>query len=177
MENLSKKQKIIFSGMAIIMLVTIGYYFFSGGLQLSSPEIEEIETMEEVQTIEEEKKIIVHVTGCVEKEGIVELKEGARIADAIEESGGATLDADMSKINLAYKLKDGQKIYIPSNIEDEEITTVTEKGEGVLEGANGKSGGKININTATQTELETLTRYRPIYGLKNNRISQKKWRI
>ena len=118
-----------------------------------------------MQQQEEKKKIIVHVAGCVEHEGIVELEEDSRIADAIEKAGGATLDANMSKINLAYKLKDGQKIYVPSNIEDE-TTVITEKGEGIENETNDKQLNKININTATQTELETLTGIGPSMALK-----------
>ena len=136
---------------------------------------EEINTIENTIVDQAEKKntIIVHVTGCVENEGIVELEEGERIADAIKEAGGLTLDADIGKVNLAYKLKDGQKIYIPSNIEKDEIQIVTEKGEGVENGAGNTSentNGKVNINTATQTELETLPRNRAIYGAENNRL-------
>lgn len=108
--------------------------------------------------------IIVHISGCVENEGIVKLEDGARIADAIEEAGGATLDANMDNVNLAYKLKDGQKIYIPSNIEDG-VNIVTEKGEGIVEDS-ANSNGKVNINTATQTELETLTGIGPSMALK-----------
>lgn len=114
---------------------------------------------------EEKKEIIVHITGCVVEEGIVKLEEGARIVDAIEKAGGTTSDANMSKVNLAYKLKDGQKLYIPSNIDDEEEAIVTEKGEGVL-GEEVQSGEKVNINTATQTELETLSGIGPSMALK-----------
>ena len=116
----------------------------------------------EVQT--SNNVIIVHISGCVENEGIVKLEDGARIADAIEEAGGATLDANMDNVNLAYKLKDGQKIYIPSNIEYG-VNIVTEKGEGIVEGSV-DSNGKVNINTATQTELETLTGIGPSMALK-----------
>lgn len=69
-------------------------------------------------------------------------------------------------MNLAYKLKDGQKIYIPSNIEDgEEVVIVTEEGQGVLDGQVDENG-KVNINTATQTELETLSGIGPSTALK-----------
>ena len=63
------------------------------------------------------EKIIVHVTGEVKKEGIVYLEKGARIIDAIEEAGGETKEADLSQVNLAYQLQDGQKIYIPNKNE------------------------------------------------------------
>ena len=117
------------------------------------------------QNIEIKKEIVVHITGCVENEGIVILEEGARIIDAINKAGGATLDADMSRVNLAYKLKDGQKVLIPSNIDDDMINIVTEKGEGVIEESSSKVK-KININTALQTELETLSGIGPSMALK-----------
>lgn len=108
----------------------------------------------------------MHIVGCVIEEGIVKLKEGDRIADAIERSGGITSDADISKVNLAYKLKDGQKIYIPSNIEDgEDVTIITQGGEGVV-GENIETSDKVNINTATQTELESLSGIGPSTALK-----------
>ena len=69
---------------------------------------------------EEDTKIFVHVTGAVKSEGIVKIKEEGRIADAVEAANGFTEDADISQINLAYKLEDGQKIYIPS-INDEKV--------------------------------------------------------
>lgn len=140
--------------------------------QNESLEIDNSIVEEEIQTIEEDKtKIIVHITGCVEHEGIVELDEGARISDAIKSAGGATLDANMSKVNLAYKLKDGQKIYVPSNIDTENNRIITDKGEGVLVEEN-NTNGKININTASQTELETLPRNRSFDGKKDNRLQK-----
>ena len=86
------------------------------------------------------------------------MEEGARIADAIEAAGGATLEAELSKLNLAYVLKDGQKIYIPSILDEEEEYIMEGSGDGVIkEEEEQDKEGKININTATQTELETLT--------------------
>ncbi len=109
------------------------------------------------------KKIIVHISGCVVNEGIVELSEGARINDAINSAGGYTLDADLNKLNLAYQLKDGEKIYVPSiNDEDENIS--------VLSSSNSSSqtndSSLININTASQSELETLSGIGPSTALK-----------
>lgn len=162
MENLTKKQKIIFIGMMVLMLGTV-FYYFMGQESKIEPELEE-NTIVQNEQEEKVEEIVVHVTGCVVEEGIVKLKVGDRIADAIEQAGGTTSDADMSKVNLAYKLKDGQKLYIPSNI-DEEATIVSEKGEGIAEGET-QSSGKVNINTATQTELETLSGIGPSTALK-----------
>lgn len=163
MENLTKKQKIIFIGMFLLMVITILYYFMGQGQKIE-PELQENFDLVQEEKKEERKEIIVHITGCVVEEGIVKLKEGDRIANAIEKAGGITSDADMSKVNLAYKLKDGQKLYIPSNIE-EDVPIITEKGDGIIGEATSESG-KININTATQTELEILNGVGPSTALK-----------
>ncbi len=101
------------------------------------------------------KKIKVYVTGEVNRPGVVELNEGARIEDAINLSGGMTENADISKINLAYMLEDGQKIYIPNineNVVNEYITKENEVG--VIEEKT--SSKKININTDNINELMSL---------------------
>ena len=73
----------------------------------------------------------------------------------LKKHGGATINADLSKINLAYALEDGQKVTIPSLSEELPNYIETEAGENVLEETIKNS--KVNINTASQTELETLT--------------------
>ncbi len=122
----------------------------------------------EVQEETEEAKIAIHITGEVKKKGILYLDKGARIADAIEAAGGATKNASLDQVNLAYILEDGQKIYIPNK--NEKIETgayiIANSGKNVLvEEGNGSTtteknakgvNGKVNINTANQTELETL---------------------
>lgn len=97
--------------------------------------------------------------------GIVKIKEGSRLYEAIEMAGGSNQDADLSKINLAYALSDGQKIYIPKvgeviseQNEFSEYITSGFGNNGLVEDKNGIANGgeKVNINTANQTELETL---------------------
>ena len=155
MANMNTKQKIIFIGMLIIMVIIIVYYILSGE-ETEYVAIERNEIVEETN-VKEQNEIVVHITGSVAQEGIVKLEEGARIVDAIEEAGGATSDANLKNVNLAYKLKDGQKLYIPSNIDDaENITIISTKGEGIVSITLEKSD-KININEATQAELETLS--------------------
>lgn len=99
-------------------------------------------------------KIKVYVTGEVNIPGVKELEEGARIEDAINCSGGITSQADISKVNLAYPLEDGQKLYIP-NINDKNTEEYISIGNenGVIENASDGSVNNININKATVSEL------------------------
>ena len=74
---------------------------------------------------DDNNKIKVHIDGCVNKPGIIEIDEGSRIADAIDLVGGLTSDASTKNINLAYELQDGEKIYIPSKEEETRIFPCT----------------------------------------------------
>lgn len=110
--------------------------------------------------------IVVHITGEVKKEGVIYLEKGARIIDAIKEAGGETKQADLSQVNLAYELQDGQKLYIPNKNEKISEYIIDERGQSVGESKSptGLSGNKednsenikVNINTATLEELDNL---------------------
>lgn len=173
MEFLSKKQKIFLGVLAIIMSIFIGYYIIKKIENYSYEELEIIEentvikNSEKINKEETTEEIIVHITGEVENEGIIKIKKDARIADVIDEAGGTTNEADLSKINLAYSVKDGQKIYIPNiNDEENEEEYITEEaGDKVVVEEEGETS-KININTAKQTELETLSGIGPSTALK-----------
>lgn len=107
------------------------------------------------------EEMCIHIVGEVINQGIVILNEGDRIIDAIEQAGGITENADISKINLAFELSDGQKVYVPNKNDIQNVEYVTnESGENIiLENGKGsvREEKKININTATQTQLELLT--------------------
>lgn len=171
-KELSAKQKIIVVGIIILVSAIGGYGFVSiekeKSMQMVSLDdvyenqneenIIENNTSEDDEMLEE--KIVVHITGEVNKVGIVILKQGARIADAIEAAGGATVEADLDEINLAYLLEDGMKIYIPNkkeiNVEKEYITSNSGNNVIVKDVKSGGVSKKVNLNTASQSELETL---------------------
>lgn len=172
MEILNKKQKIIVVVLIIIMFIVIGYYIISKTEKYDYSDIEKISNIiEEDQEVDDniiENKIVIHITGEVEEEGVIKLEKGARISDAIEEAGGTTEEADLSNVNLAYSLSDGQKVKIPNiNEKDEEIIVVEEKaGDNIIIEGNKSKEEKININKAAQTEIETLPGIGPSTALK-----------
>lgn len=118
----------------------------------------EIITEKTEEKSDEDDYIYVHIIGEVKNNGIIKLKAGDRLINAIEAAGGVTEQADLSQINLAYVLSDGNKIRIP-NINDKNDNTnyiTNGSGENVIIGEE-KNNAKININIATQSELETIT--------------------
>lgn len=163
MNHFNKKQKII--AIILITIIGIGIYCYTNAIEnTSEEEIENVLEVAQTNTTKEteEKNIFVHIAGCVQKEGMLELSSNSRIADAIEKAGGLTQEADLSDINLAYLLEDGMKIYIPNQNERQENN---EKTENIPKAENTSSmqiqdtstkQDVININTATQEELDTL---------------------
>lgn len=116
-----------------------------------------------------QEKIVIHITGAICNEGIYELEENSRIADAVKIAGGLKEDADLKQINLAYVLEDGMKINIPSKNEStNEPSNNTESyiTKENLNSFNNAKTSKVNINSATQTELETLPGIGPSTALK-----------
>lgn len=158
MIELNKNQKIIILAILGVVTLVIGYYMFNTMQNQDEGEIKQninldIQNTQE-QNVDKNSEIIIHITGAVYNSGIKKLSENSRVADAIEAAGGLTSDANIKNINLAQKILDGQKIYIPS-IDDDEIIEQTAVDNIKLN--NGLfDTGIININTATQTELETL---------------------
>lgn len=163
MNHFNKKQKII--AIILITIIGIGIYCYTDAIEnTNEEEIENVLEVAQTNTTKEteEKNIFVHIAGCVQKEGMLELSSNSRIADAIEKAGGLTQEADLSDINLAYLLEDGMKIYIPNQNERQENNEKTEnipKAENTpsmqIQDTNTKQD-VININTATQEELDTL---------------------
>ena len=149
----------------IISVLIIGLVIYKEINKADLIEEADIVVQEEKNKIENENKqvekndnkIFVHIAGEVQNPGVFEIEEGRRINDLIQLAGGLTENADISKINLVYVLEDGMKISIPnkneSNIVDEDDT------EKYVDKENGKDNTKtqkVNINKATQSELENL---------------------
>lgn len=162
MYKFNKKNKIILIIIIILLFSVVTYYIYAKtneeDIFLVNDDLEKNEVNTDKE-IKEKEKIIVHIDGCVIKPGIVELEENSRISDAISAAGGLTENADISKINLAFIIEDGMKIYIPDINEQEniDIENNTQQTEIIVQGnIQTNNNTKVNINTASQAELETL---------------------
>ncbi len=97
--------------------------------------------------------VMVHVAGAVVQPGLVRIRAGARVNDAVLAAGGGVPGADLDRLNLAAKVVDGQRIAVgmigaPAPIES--------SGTGSTATADGELTGPININSASSTDLEEL---------------------
>lgn len=160
-----KERKIILiiGGLVVLLIGWNLYNSMNSGdsIESSNMMISENTTQKEKNNEDNDEEIVVHITGEVKKPGVVKLKEGSRIEDIIEAAGGLTENADISNVNLAYVVEDGVKIRIPSNNDediDEESYITEGSGKGVIisDENQSTSNSVVNINTATQTELEEL---------------------
>ena len=136
--------------LALVGITLMGagvFWWRSGDSELAQPEFEISAT--------ESAKLVVDVSGEVAKPGVYELPAGSRVEDVLQIAGGETENADTNYIekylNRAAKVNDGQKLYIPSR--DAEKT----------QNSNVKSQKDlININSASQAELEALPGIGPV---------------
>lgn len=114
-------------------------------------QLEEVTKKEDTKDKETvaEKIQVVYVCGAVKKPGVYRLPAGSRIYEAIEMAGGMTEQADETALNQAEKVKDESQICVPEK-------AAASKEEGSQESTE-KDDGKVNLNTATEEELMTLT--------------------
>ncbi|MBD7910616.1 MULTISPECIES: helix-hairpin-helix domain-containing protein [Clostridium] len=142
----------------ITLLVLVGgfaiySYFIKGGdKELKKNDTESIFVENEEKTeevVKSEKKIVVEIKGEVNKPNVYWLSEDSIVEDLIKEAGGLTNGADLTKLNRADKLKDHECIVVPNKNQVNETNISGSKTD--LSRSN-----LININTANETELDTL---------------------
>ncbi len=100
--------------------------------------------------------LLVHVLGAVARPGIVELRAGSRVVDAIASAGGLTADANAGGVNLARPVSDGEQIVVPR--EGEAVPEAVAGGQ--TKTAAG-SGSPVNINLGSVSDLQALPRIGP----------------
>jgi len=114
---------------------------------------EAVEPSKIVQSISErvDAPILVHVAGKVRNPGVYPMLAGSRVNDALVAAGGPLPGTDMSEINLARKVVDGEQIFLgTSNLGS------------TARGKSGMSSGKVNINRASATQFESLPTIGPV---------------
>lgn len=160
---MSKNKEKLF---VVIIFALLTSNIFLIGKSLNEKDQAEAELMnqflleEDKKEIEEEKidnledfpsEIMVHIGGAVANPGVYKVSNKERIYDVLKLAGGATSDADLNPINLAKKLQDEEKIYIPYKGESENAVVFSSN-----QSFNNTKEIIVNINTADKQELMTL---------------------
>lgn len=162
-QSLSKNPKVV----VFVSLAFLGIFAVVGFLQLQTPssitvhtaDVSESENSDSSKD-DEQNTIMVDVSGQVLNPGMYKLfLKDPRVNDAIEASGGLLEDADRESINLAQKVEDGEKIYIPKigEIPAESTSQKTTNTSTGPDSETEKKSGLVNINTASAEELQTLS--------------------
>ena len=106
---------------------------------------------EPLQVAEADKElIVVHICGAVESPGVYELPVGSRIYQGIQAAGGFSSEARQDFLNQAQVLQDGIRLYVPTVDEVDSESTFEHD-------TSSEDKGLVNINTATEEELCTLS--------------------
>lgn len=129
----------------------------NASIEESKNDIEEKEIKEnKEETKEMGTGIFVHIDGWIQNPGVYEIKENDRVNTIIEKAGGLKEGASIKSINLAARLSDGDKIYIPNREEEKQIEITEVKGNNTGTVKITKNS-KININKASISELKQIT--------------------
>jgi competence protein ComEA len=143
--HFSRNQKIALSIIASAVLALSVLIVLRGNTQINSaPEI--------IPVTIAEPEIFVDVTGAVNNPGVYSLTGRSRVIDAIKAAGDSAPGADLSTINLARVLNDGEQIYVDSTVVNSFGQRVSKK----------VSSGPININRATLRQLDALDGIGPV---------------
>jgi len=149
--EISNEQKITIIGLVAAVLIGGIVYFYNHFLNPEKPSLLLNEPKQVFESMGE-REIIVHVCGAVRRCGVYKMRLSDRTVDAIRMAGGPKLNAELSSLNLAEGLKDGQKIFIPEKIKPT-VEGNAPKGSGYQ---RNKGGDLININSASEKELDDL---------------------
>ncbi|MDO5745233.1 MAG: ComEA family DNA-binding protein [Micrococcaceae bacterium] len=101
---------------------------------------------------------MIHMIGAVKRPGVYSLPLGSRVFDGVEKAGGLAKDASAEGINLAAEIRDGEQIRIPHRGEAPMAAPPQAASSGGLDTGNGpgSAGGSLNVNSASQDQLEQL---------------------
>ncbi len=158
MRNIRRRvpDQVLLAGAAILVLLIVGVAITVRSAPVTAkasgtePAIFEPSTSTSTTT----PAVVIHVAGAVRAPGLYRLAVGSRVADAIEAAGGVDGSVDIDRVNLAAPVVDGQRIFIArvgQPTPEPQAST-----EGASTGISELPNGPLEINTASQQQLEAL---------------------
>jgi competence protein ComEA len=167
MPQISRARAIAYA-IAILLVLVLGGRFALGGAASPSRDSDRpADASSESASLRQASDpplriLLVHVVGAVHRPGLYRLRDGSRVADAVERAGGAKPKAALELVNLAAPVADGQQVLVPRR--GEAVSTA-----GLTPGAAGPPGvpaQKVHLNSATLEELDTLPGVGPVTAQK-----------
>ena len=162
-----KKDKIIYGLIVAVVILLANYIytndvggFFDNENRISLIDQDKLENNKIDDSLDVEDESIdksikkVYISGEINNSGVYEIRDEQRLEDLIKEAGGLTNEADDRNLNLAQRLEDQMKIYIP-NINEENLLENTDRNQEALPVGNTASS-LVNINTANKDDLMRL---------------------
>lgn len=151
MEDSFARYRSYLAMLALFVVVLIGTIFF---LRRPEPAATITITTATPRPTATVASIWVDVRGAVNKPGVYTLPVGSRVQDALARAGDVLTNADTRALNLARRVNDGEQIYVPMLGEATPVPPPAPSGKSAPTATRAPS--KININTATLAELDTL---------------------
>lgn len=149
-----RRLAVVLVGLLVLaVLVAVGVAMSSGGEEHETPPV--LPVAAESSASAADTSIVVSVVGQVARPGLVRLPEGARVADALQATGGVIPGVDLGALNLARRLADGEQIY---------VGVPAPAGADPVSAATGEPGvaDKVDLNSATLAALDTLPGVGPV---------------
>ena len=146
---------------AVLALLAVGGRFLVGELTPARGGAETADLTFDATPVAENgptpRSLVVHVVGAVARPGLYRLAGGSRVDDAIREAGGAKRLADLSLVNLAAPVVDGQQVVVPRRATRSEPAATGEPAS-----ASAVPAGPVQLSTATLEQLDALPGVGPV---------------
>jgi competence protein ComEA len=140
--------------------IAAGFAWWRAGASASLPASPPPTTAEHAErvatTTTTSSRIVVHVVGAVARSGVLQLRSGARVIDAIEAAGGAGPDADLARLNLAAPVSDGERIAVPTRDGSTPPLDGGATSGPAVRGGPPTPAAPLNVNNATAEQLDEL---------------------
>ena len=156
---ISRRQALALAGVLLVVLFLGGRLLSHGGhaAAVPAPIVPASPATTTTST-----RVVVDVVGAVRRPGLYRLVQGDRVADAVARAGGATRKADLSLVNLASLVADGEQIVVPRR----GAAVGAAGGAATGSGAGGASTGPVHLNSATAEQLDALPGVGPVTAQK-----------
>jgi competence protein ComEA len=161
----SRSTALVALSVLLVVLALAGHRLAQAGTT-TSPEV--VAPLEPVAQAPARRALVVHVVGAVRRPGLYDLREGARVADAVRRAGGATRGAELAALNLAAPLVDGIQVLVPRRLAAAGALEATGGylSADVVTAAGGAIGRKLSLSSATADQLDELPGVGPITAQK-----------